>query len=110
MDAFPAAPGHVLVIPYRHFENVFDIDAVAMAAVADAVRKTAGAIRRALAPDGLTISQANGAAAGQSVAHYHVHLIPRTQGRKLRSHGTEAAVQAAPLAAMAQRIRAAWSE
>ena len=58
-----------------------------------------------LAPDGLTISQANGSAAGQTVPHYHVHLMPRTAGVKLRSHGSGVA-DPARLTELAGAIRA----
>ena len=87
---------------------MFDIPDEAMRQVASTVRRVAAALRQALAPDGITISQANGVAAGQTVPHYHVHLMPRTEGERLRSH---ASVKGDPesLAAMAERIRAAMS-
>jgi histidine triad (HIT) family protein len=88
MDIFPAMEGHTLVIPKQHFETVFDISEAAMQAVAAAVRRVAGAIRGELSPDGITIAQVNGAAAGQTVMHYHVHLLPRTEGAPMRLHGS----------------------
>ena len=89
MDIFPASDGHTLVIPKRHFESVYDIETEDMQAVALAARRIAAAIRAELAPDGMTVTQANGAAAGQTVMHYHVHLIPRTAGERMRFHGQE---------------------
>lgn len=88
MDIFPAADGHVLVIPKRHCVSIYDIPEAAVQAVAGSVRRVAAALRAELAPDGLTVTQANGAAAGQTVMHYHVHLIPRTAGERMRLHGT----------------------
>ena len=89
MDKFPASDGHTLVIPKRHFESVYDIEAQDMQAVALAARRIAAAIRAELSPDGMTVTQANGAAAGQTVMHYHVHLIPRTAGERMRFHGQD---------------------
>jgi histidine triad (HIT) family protein len=90
MDIFPASEGHVLVIPKQHCTSVFDIPEAAMTAVASAVWRVAAALRAEFDPDGMTISQANGAAAGQTVMHYHVHLIPRSDGERLRQHGSGA--------------------
>lgn len=90
MDIHPVCEGHTLVIPKRHCESVYDIDTQDMQAVALAARRIAAAIRAELSPDGMTVTQANGAAAGQTVMHYHVHLIPRTAGERMRFHGQEA--------------------
>ena len=68
MDAFPACDGHVLVIPHAHVENIFELDEQTVRDVAAMVRRVAIALKTTLAPDGLTISQANGSAAGQSCA------------------------------------------
>lgn len=87
MDVNPAADGHTLVIPRGHAENVFDIDETSMTRVAVVVRRVARALNEALGPDGINVVQANGPAAGQTVFHYHVHLIPRTEGERLRMHG-----------------------
>ena len=105
MDAFPACDGHVLVIPHAHVENIFELDEQTVRDVAAMVRRVAIALKTTLAPDGLTISQANGSAAGQTVPHYHVHLMPRTAGVKLRSHGSGAA-DPARLTELAGAIRA----
>jgi histidine triad (HIT) family protein len=87
MDIFPVAAGHTLVIPKAHAENVFEIDDGSMRAVAGMVRRVARGIRGEFAPDGLAVYQANGQAAGQTVWHYHVHLIPRSHGQGLQFHG-----------------------
>ena len=86
MDIFPVAPGHSLVISKEHFENIFEMPPDTMAAVARASRRLAGAIRSELQPEGLGLFQLNGAAAGQTVFHYHQHLIPRSSGETLKLH------------------------
>ena len=87
MDINPASEGHTLVVSKEHFENILDIDAPALTAVSLATQRLAGAIYRALEPDGLRISQFNGGAAGQTVFHYHAHLIPIRRGQHAESHG-----------------------
>lgn len=63
-------------------------------------------MRRALTPDGMMMFQLNGAAAGQTVFHYHAHLLPRSAGSELRIHGRQKADEAR-LAELAARIAAA---
>jgi histidine triad (HIT) family protein len=103
MDLFPAARGHTLVVPRAHHESIFEISDEAVRAVASAARRVARAIGVALGPDGLNVTQASGAAAGQTVPHYHVHLLPRSQGQRLSFHGTERG-DPEELAALAQAI------
>jgi histidine triad (HIT) family protein len=86
MDIFPVADGHTLVIPKAHCSNLLDADPKDLAAVITRSRDVAHAIREALAPDGIRVFQLNGAAAGQTVFHYHMHLIPAKQGETLRVH------------------------
>jgi histidine triad (HIT) family protein len=86
MDIFPVTDGHTLVITKDHFENVFEADEDALAAIARTSHRVAAAIRSALAPDGLMVFQLNGQAAGQTVFHYHMHLMPRTSGEPLALH------------------------
>ena len=87
MDLAPLATGHVLVIPKPHWENVFETPAPALGAVMDTAKRVAHAIRATIAPPGLGVYQVNGRAAGQTVFHYHVHLIPRHGGVSLDLHG-----------------------
>ena len=86
MDIFPVAEGHTLVITKEHFGNIFEVDGDALAAVAATSLRVAQAIRRALTPDGLGVFQLNGAAAGQTVFHYHMHLLPRNTGEAFTLH------------------------
>ena len=77
MDLGQVNPGHVLVAVKKHAANLFELDDVQAAAVARSCTRVAKAIRDAFAPAGLSVYQANGKAAGQTVFHYHVHLLPR---------------------------------
>lgn len=77
MDIGQVNPGHVLVAAKTHAENVYALDEAQAAGIARAVVRISRAIRAAFAPEGLSVYQANGAAAGQTVFHYHVHLVPR---------------------------------
>lgn len=77
MDINPLGPGHCLVIPKAHAASLFEADLDDLHAVIATAQQVARAIREALAPDGLNMLQANGAAAFQSVLHFHLHLIPR---------------------------------
>ena len=106
MDAFPVVPGHTLIVTKNHYDNILDADAEAIAAVGRRSTSIAKAIKAALQPEGLGVFQLNGAAAGQTVFHYHMHLIPRNDGEQLEIHSR---IPGAPedLAAMAARIKEA---
>ena len=80
MDLFPLSRGHLLVVPRAHAENIFEISESDMLAVAALQLKIAEVLKAELEPDGIAVYQANGTAAGQTVFHYHVHLIPRADG------------------------------
>jgi len=91
MDAFPASEGHVLVITREHYENIHEIPEGTLAAVARMSKRVAAAIQSELEPDGMGIYQLNGPAAGQTVNHYHMHIIPRNEGQRRSLHGREPA-------------------
>lgn len=80
LDVAPAAKGHCLIIPKEHFRNIFDIDADTAAKLFSLATEVARALKQELQCDGLNIVQNNGAAAGQTVNHFHLHLIPRFEG------------------------------
>lgn len=80
MDIGQVNPGHVLVAVKRHADNLYALDDAQAAAVARAGVRVARAIRDAFKPEGLSVYQANGKAAGQTVFHYHIHLLPRHAG------------------------------
>jgi len=80
MDIGQVNPGHVLVALKKHAENIFALDEAQAAALFIAAARVARAIRGAFEPQGLSVYQANGAAAGQTVLHLHIHLVPRYEG------------------------------
>jgi histidine triad (HIT) family protein len=77
MDIGQVNPGHVLVACKAHVENVYGLSDAQAAAVFRAVAKVARAVRAAFEPPGLSIYQANGRPAGQTVFHLHLHVLPR---------------------------------
>ena len=77
MDIGQVNPGHVLVACKAHVENVYGLSDAQAAAVFRAVAKVAKAVRAAFDPPGLSIYQANGRPAGQTVFHLHLHVLPR---------------------------------
>jgi len=82
-DINPATAGHTLVIPKQHYVNIMELTPGDVAAVHQTVQRVARAIKATMKPEGLMIAQLNGAAAGQVIMHYHVHLIPRNPGDAL---------------------------
>ncbi len=109
MDAFPAAEGHVLVITREHHENIHEIPGETLAAVAAMSKRVAAAIQQEFEPDGIGVYQLNGSAAGQTIYHYHMHLIPRIEGQRRSLHGREPADDARQ-AELAERLRKALTE
>lgn len=80
LDVNPWHPGHTLVIPRRHTEDLLS-DAAALAEIAPAVSATAALLTERLGADGLNLLSNAGEAAGQEVFHLHLHLVPRYAGR-----------------------------
>lgn len=107
MDVFPQALGHTLVIhktaPAR---NLLDIEPEPLQALILTVQRVVRAVRVALKPDAILVSQFNGAAAGQTIYHLHFHIIPRWQGQPLGRHGGGGMADAGDLAELARRIAA----
>lgn len=106
LDLFPQARGHTLVLPKAPARNLLDIEEGALRELIARVQRVARAVREALRPDGLTLSQFNGSAGGQTVFHLHFHIIPRWDGQPLSSHGAALRAEPADLANLAERIAA----
>ena len=80
LDLGPAAKGHALILPKQHFANLYEIPEELAAKAMVLAKKMATAMKEALNCDGFNIVQNNGEAAGQTVFHFHMHLIPRYEG------------------------------
>lgn len=106
MDVMPQSPGHTLVIPKVAAENLFDLPPADLARLITVTQKIAVAVRAAFKPDGVTLMQFNGPAAGQTVFHIHFHIVPRYDGKELDSHSRQMA-DGVLLAGHAGRVRAA---
>ena len=106
MDINPANEGHCLVIPKAHAPDLFAADDESLAAVAIACRRVAGAVRRTLDPPGISLAQANGPAAGQSVFHLHFHVIPRREDDELLFNWEMRPGDMDAIGRLAERIRA----
>lgn len=79
-DVGPASSGHVLILPKEHFDNVYALDDDTAAHVFQVAVKVAKALKEGLNLEGLNIVQNNGEIAGQTVFHFHMHIIPRYKG------------------------------
>ena len=89
LDLFPQSYGHCLVIPkHAPARNLLEIDDANLARVMSVVRKLTQVVVDELEPAGVQVAQFNGAPAGQTVFHIHVHIVPRYEGDKLGIHAT----------------------
>ena len=86
MDVMPQADGHTLVIPKPPSRNLLDADPAVLGPLMASVQKVANAVRKAFGAEGVLIKQFNEPAAGQTVFHLHVHILPRSAGTELRPH------------------------
>ena len=77
LDMGPATRGHALLLPKEHYANLFELDDELAAKALVTAKKVAARMKDALGADGFNLVQNNGEAAGQTVFHFHMHLIPR---------------------------------
>ena len=80
LDLGPASKGHALILPKEHYANIYEIPDELAEKVIKLAKKMASAMTKALGCDGFNLVQNNGEAAGQTVFHFHMHLIPRYKG------------------------------
>jgi histidine triad (HIT) family protein len=108
MDISPAAKGHAIILAKKHCADLFELDDDSAAKALFVARKVAKAIKEELGCDGINLLQNNGEAAGQTVFHFHMHLIPRytkDQVNMTWEHGSYADGEAKALAeAIAARL------
>ena len=105
MDIQPANRGHALVIPRAHARDLLSIGAADLAACAAMAREVAGRAFERLGADGVNLLNSCGAAAWQTVYHFHIHVIPRYKGDPLRLPWTPAPGEMAEIAAAGALLR-----
>jgi diadenosine tetraphosphate (Ap4A) HIT family hydrolase len=79
-DAYPVSPGHTLIVPRRHVASFFELTPEEQSSMLDLARRQKAVLDAEFAPAGYNLGINDGAAAGQTVAHVHLHLIPRYAG------------------------------
>jgi len=109
LDVMPQTDGHTLVLPKAPAENLFELDDRLIPGLMLTVQHVARGVWRAFSPDGIKLMQFNGEAAGQTVFHLHVHIVPCYRDRPSRRHGGDMA-PAATLEQHADKIRAALAQ
>jgi histidine triad (HIT) family protein len=105
MDINPATRGHALVIPREHYRDLNDVPLEELAATMAAAQRLAGRARDRLGADGVNLLNSCGAAAWQTVFHFHVHVIPRYVDDPLRLPWRPAPGDADEIAAAAEQLR-----
>jgi histidine triad (HIT) family protein len=80
LDASPAAKGHALILPKEHYKDLYELEDTIVAKVLPLAKKLITKLTPIFGADGYNIVQNNGSAAGQTVFHFHMHLIPRYEG------------------------------
>ena len=84
MDINPANDGHALIIPKEHAKDVHAVSDEAISRTVLTAKKIAAAVEKTVSPRGINLVQCNGPAAGQSVFHFHMHVLPRREGDDLK--------------------------
>ena len=84
LDIGPATRGHVLILTKEHYDNIYEIDAETAGKLFSLASVIARAMKKVLNCDGMNILQNNGTVAGQTVFHFHLHLIPRYEGDQVQ--------------------------
>ena len=105
LDVNPATKGHCLIIPKEHFDNIYDLDGETAGKLFALATCIARAMRDALKCDGLNLVQNNGEIAGQTVNHFHLHLIPRYEGDGLNLNWPQQEISAEQLEEIRQSIK-----
>jgi histidine triad (HIT) family protein len=111
MDIFPQSQGHCLVVPKdTTARNLTDFPPERLGALFSRVQKLTRAVIKALTPDGVVVTQYNGAPAGQTIFHLHVHVIPRYDNLPMQGHHHGKPADMDVLKSQAERIAAAMED
>ena len=105
MDIAPATPGHALVVPRAHSADLMEIEADDLTATILASQRLAKRMKDALGADGINLINACGAAAWQTVFHFHIHVIPRYEDDPLKLPWVPAEGDPDQIAEVAARLR-----
>jgi len=105
LDIRPLNIGHTLVIPKKHYVDIFDIPENQLSQVHKVAKQVSVAVKKATKADGISIIQQNGKAAAQDIFHLHVHVVPRFEGQKLPSFSALREVERGKLEVMAKKIK-----
>lgn len=105
LDIAPSHKGHTIVLPKYHAANLFELPDDIAAKALPVVKKIAAAIKEETGCDGINILQNNGTAAGQSVFHLHIHIIPRFENDGILPVWPQGAYEDGEAAEMAEKIR-----
>lgn len=104
LDISPVNPGHTLVVPKEHFENILDTPEEVLSDLIKAVKKVAPAVLKGTGTTAFNLGVNNGSAAGQVVQHIHFHIMPRYQGDGYKLWGSKP-YGAGEMEEMGERIR-----
>lgn len=104
LDISPANMGHALILPKDHFDHVYDMDPEIAGKVFVLAARVAKALKEELQCDGINILQNNGEAAGQTVFHFHMHIIPRYTGDSVHVEWQQKETDSDSLAALSNRL------
>ena len=105
LDVNPATKGHCLIIPKEHFDSIYDLDGETAGKLFALATCIARAMKDALKCDGLNLVQNNGEVAGQTVNHFHLHLIPRYEGDGLNLNWPQQEISGEQLEEIRQSIK-----
>jgi histidine triad (HIT) family protein len=106
MDIAPATPGHALVVPRVHSADLMEIDAGDLQATVVAAQRLARRVTESLDADGINLVNACGAAAAQTVFHFHIHVIPRYEGDPIELPWVPSPGDPDEIATTAEKLRA----
>ena len=105
MDVAPATPGHALVVPRKHSADLLEIDAEDLSATLTAARRLAWQMKNVLDADGVNLINSCGAAAWQTVFHFHIHVVPRYEDDPLKLPWVPEEGDPGEIAKLAERLR-----
>ncbi|MFR1833295.1 MAG: HIT family protein [Lachnospiraceae bacterium] len=109
LDLGPASEGHALILPKNHFKDICELDAQTAAKVLPLAAKIGAAMKESLGCAGFNLVQNNGAAAGQTVHHFHMHIIPRYEGGPSMVTWEPHTADSEKLAQISEKIKSALS-